>query len=248
MASPTRDLVFISYAHEDATWLERVQKFLKPYVRQGQLQIWADPYLKAGDLWKREIDTALSRAAVGVVLVSPDCLASDFIMDVEVPALLAAAERDDLTIFCIPISSTPWRITDLRHYQWARDGDDPLDLLEVPQRNRALVEITEKLAEAATVRASRVELVTASPVVAHRDPVAPIIAAPSGRPGALRGVPDLPPHYLPRPEDLGRLREALLGGSGSAMGITGVSYKLGLQGQGGIGKSVLAAALARDEE
>lgn len=248
MSLIARDLVFISYAHEDATWLERLQKFLKPYVREGRLQIWADPYIKAGDLWRREIDTALSRTAVGVVLVSPDCLDSDFIMDVEVPALLAAAEQDQLTIFCIPVSSSAWKTTNLRHYQWAGNPSEPLDLLEVPQRNRALVEITEKLAETATSRASRVVVSTPAPVFAPRRPVTPIVAVPSGQPGAFHGVPELPPHYLPRPEDLDRLRDAVLGGTETAMGITGVSYKLGLQGQGGIGKSVLAAALARDEE
>jgi hypothetical protein len=60
-------------------------------------------------------------------------------------------------------------------------------------------------------------------------------------------VPDLPPHYLPREADLAGLKQKLLAG-GANVGITGQSSAVGLQGMGGIGKSVLATALARDSE
>jgi hypothetical protein len=63
----------------------------------------------------------------------------------------------------------------------------------------------------------------------------------------LHGVPDLPPHYLPREANLVDLKQKLLDGGGN-MGITGQSSAIGLQGMGGIGKTVLAAALAHDSE
>jgi hypothetical protein len=59
----------------------------------------------------------------------------------------------------------------------------------------------------------------------------------------LHSVPDLPPHYLPREDVLGALKQRLLMGDAS-----GQEQALGVQGMGGIGKSVLAAALARDLE
>src|SRR5271157_2953477 len=65
--------------------------------------------------------------------------------------------------------------------------------------------------------------------------------------GKLHGVPELPPHYLPREADLGALKQKLLSG-GASVGITGRSSAVGVQGMGGIGKSVLAAALAHDSE
>ena len=46
-------------------------------------------------------------------------------------------------------------------------------------------------------------------------------------------------------EELAGLREAVLGAGDGVVGVTGTA--LGLHGQGGIGKTVLAAALARDE-
>jgi WD40 repeat protein len=63
----------------------------------------------------------------------------------------------------------------------------------------------------------------------------------------LYGVPELPPHYLPRETHLAVLKQKLITG-GANVGITGQSSAVGVQGMGGIGKSVLAAALARDLE
>jgi WD40 repeat protein len=63
----------------------------------------------------------------------------------------------------------------------------------------------------------------------------------------LHGVPDLPPHYLPREEVLTGLKEELLSGDAS-VAITGQGQPVGVQGMGGIGKTVLAAALAHDSE
>ena len=60
-------------------------------------------------------------------------------------------------------------------------------------------------------------------------------------------VPDLPKRSLPRDEDLVALRELVLGESANKLVMTGVARKVGLQGMGGVGKSVLAAMVARDE-
>src|ERR1700692_3602955 len=65
--------------------------------------------------------------------------------------------------------------------------------------------------------------------------------------GELHGVPELPPHYLPREADLAGLKRKLLAG-GANVGITGQSSAVGVQGMGGIGKTVLAAAVAHDLE
>ncbi|HYN38981.1 MAG TPA: NB-ARC domain-containing protein, partial [Rhodospirillales bacterium] len=67
-------------------------------------------------------------------------------------------------------------------------------------------------------------------------------------PANLHGVPELPPHFLPRPETLGELKQKLLATDSGTVGVTGVAIRVGVHGMGGIGKSVLAAALARDDE
>jgi hypothetical protein len=65
--------------------------------------------------------------------------------------------------------------------------------------------------------------------------------------GKLHGVPDLPAHYLPRENELIELKEKLLADVRN-VAITGRGQAVGVQGMGGIGKTVLAAALAHDSE
>jgi WD40 repeat protein len=72
-------------------------------------------------------------------------------------------------------------------------------------------------------------------------------AAPAPTPGKLGNVPELPPHFLPRPDQLRALADRLLAGAGQPVAITGAG-RVGVQGMGGIGKSVLAAAVAREPE
>jgi len=80
--------VFVSYCREDAEWLRRFVVMLKPEVRGRGMQLWSDTLVGTSRKWRPEIDDAIARADVALLLVSPDFLASDFIMDEELPALI----------------------------------------------------------------------------------------------------------------------------------------------------------------
>ncbi len=81
--------LFISYSHKDADWLDRVQTHLAILRMQGQVTAWSDKDIQAGDRWNDDIEAAMREADVAVLLVSPNFLASDFIMRKELPGLLA---------------------------------------------------------------------------------------------------------------------------------------------------------------
>ncbi len=66
--------------------------------------------------------------------------------------------------------------------------------------------------------------------------------------GKLVAVPTLPLYYLAQPDRLLDLRNAVLNNLERPLVVTGAAARIGVQGMGGIGKSVLAAALARDLE
>lgn len=248
MSAPARDSVFISYSHRDRMWLDWMLTFLKPFTRAGTLSVWSDAYIEGGGVWRRDIETALDRAAVGLLLVSPHFLASDFIMDEELPELLELEREERLRLLWVPVSASHWKQCPLKDYQAAWPTDAPLDTLAEPQRNAALVQITEAVAEAA------VKYVTAAPVtleVPFRERLTVSVGATPRKtraPGKLHDVPALPLHFVPRADELDRLRRLLLESASGALGITAEPGRMGLHGQGGIGKSVLAAALARDEE
>ncbi|GJL68895.1 MAG: hypothetical protein NPIRA06_15300 [Nitrospirales bacterium] len=105
------------------------------------------PYIEVGNVGKREIDHALPQAKVGLLLISPHFLDSDFIMNHEVPPLEEASENGLMHKFCGPISSSLAVPTCLDKYQWARPPKEPLDLLPEPEQHAAIVRISKTLVE-----------------------------------------------------------------------------------------------------
>ena len=118
--------VFISYSHQDVTHLARLQRYLSPHVHNGTILLWDDTRLKPGDEWKRSIERALSSARVAVLLVSVDFLASEFITQVEVPLLLAAAEARGTCILPVILTPCLFRRTTLSRFQAVNDPALPL--------------------------------------------------------------------------------------------------------------------------
>ena len=83
-------VVFVSYSREDAEWRRRFTEMLKPLVRERRLEVWSDERLLTGYEWRPQLAAAIARSRAALLLVSPSFLASDFIMEQELPAL---AER-----------------------------------------------------------------------------------------------------------------------------------------------------------
>jgi O-acetyl-ADP-ribose deacetylase (regulator of RNase III) len=142
---PTPDTVFISYAHRDAEWVGRLQTMLKPLVRTSGITIWDDGAIRAGTNYRDEIAAALESARVAILLVSPNFLASDFIAERELPPLLAAARRDELTVICVHLSASLYTDTELETYQAANNPQRPLDMLSPAEQNQQLVSICQQI-------------------------------------------------------------------------------------------------------
>ena len=215
-----RDQVFISYSHKDKDWLDRLQTTLKPLVRNGALTVWADTQIRAGDKWKEEIEAALSRAKIAVLLVSQDFLASDFIANEELPPLLEAAEKEGLTIFWVPVTASLYEETDIAKYQAAHDPNAPLDGLAEPELNVALVAIGKKIQEISSLQQ---EPPKASNLGKNYDPPESI---------SIAHLPTTPQHFVGREKELKQLDEVWDNEKTNIISL--VAF-------GGVGKSALVA-------
>ncbi|HEY6890890.1 MAG TPA: NB-ARC domain-containing protein, partial [Solirubrobacter sp.] len=236
--SANAPLVFVSYAREDKELCRRLVLMLALVLKGRGYEVWWDQVMVAGE-WRAQLEEQLERAVAGIVLISEYSLTSRYVMEEELTRLLARGRV--APIYCRPC---PWE-------------SDPViaSLQFLGSTERALAELDEsrgELAAALSALAKQApDFLGLRPRVDGAREVAPApdarsyAAAISDRTGALHGVPELPGDYFERAVELDRLRELLLAAGGGVIGLAG-SLTYGLQGAGGIGKSVIAAALARD--
>ena len=135
-------LVFVSYCREDAEWLRRFAVMLKPEVRERGVEVWTDTQIGPSREWRPEIDAALARADVALLLVSPDFLASDFVMDQELPVLL---ERGVPLVPVLLRSCRYKTVRALASAQWGHDPERDGPVAMADDVHGAIVRVTDAL-------------------------------------------------------------------------------------------------------
>jgi TIR domain len=100
--------LFFSYAHEDEALRDELAKHLKLLERQGIIQSWHDRNITAGEEWKNAIDVNLESAAIILLLISADFLASDYCYDIEMKTALERHDRNEARVIPIILRSVDW--------------------------------------------------------------------------------------------------------------------------------------------
>jgi hypothetical protein len=139
-----RTKVFFSYSHKDKVWLDRLLVFLRPLEREGKLDLWDDRRIIPGMKWRHEIDAALSECRIAIPLISSDFLASDFILDEELPKMLQAAESDGVLV--MPVILRPSRFLRagiISEFQSVNPPSSPLSRLRRPQWEQIFAEFAD---------------------------------------------------------------------------------------------------------
>ena len=121
---------------------------LAPLVRTGAISLWDDTTIRVGQKWEDEIQQALARAKVALLLVSDDFLASDFIAKNELPPLLQAAEQEGLTIVWVYIGYCLYEETEIASYQAAHDVAQPLESLPEAKQNEVIKSVSKEILQA----------------------------------------------------------------------------------------------------
>src|SRR4030067_2678817 len=105
MTAPT---VFISYSHKDEEWKDRLVTHLGVLEKEGLLDLWDDRRIELGDDWRPDIEGAIGRAAIAILMVSANFLTSKFILDEEIPKFLARREKEGLRVIPIIVKPCAW--------------------------------------------------------------------------------------------------------------------------------------------
>lgn len=142
--------VFISYAHEDRAWCERLLAHLGGLRYSGQLAVFDDQQIKPGERWDDRIRGELDGAAVVVPLISPSFIGSRYCSLDELLAALQANKRlvpvivDHVDLEALPVAAIQCLPKDERQ--------NLMPLVDWANPNRALAAI------AAVIRKTTAEL------------------------------------------------------------------------------------------
>jgi hypothetical protein len=98
--------VFVSYARANR---DLATRFLKKFKEQAapsklyQYVFWRDNDILVGEKWHEEIQAALTQCDLGLVLISPALLGSQYIQDHELPKFLKSGGESVIPVLLQPI-------------------------------------------------------------------------------------------------------------------------------------------------
>lgn len=110
MATQTTDAieVFYSYAHGDEALKNELVKHLANLERQGVITGWHDRKITAGQEWAGEIDEHLNSARVILLLISPDFMFSNYCNDIEVRRAMERHEAGEARVIPVILRAVDW--------------------------------------------------------------------------------------------------------------------------------------------
>ena len=115
-------------------------------MRESTIEVWDDTQIKPGAIWAAEIQSALEKAKVAVLLISADFMASDFIASNELPSLLHAAKEDGATIIPVIVSASIFpRMERLARFQAVNDPSRPLVDMTQGEQEAIFAKIAEQV-------------------------------------------------------------------------------------------------------
>ena len=101
--------LFFSYSHKDEALRDELETHLKLLQRQNVISTWHDRKISPGDEWDGEIDSRLERAAIILLLISADFIASNYCWDKEVRRALERHAVKEATVIPILLRSCDWQ-------------------------------------------------------------------------------------------------------------------------------------------
>lgn len=120
--------LFYSYAHSDERLCKRLETHLSALRQQGVITEWYNRKIVAGSDWKESINAHLMTAAVILLLISPDFLASDYCYGVEMHRALARHATGDASVIPVILRPVDWQGMPFAHLQCVPTDAKPVTM------------------------------------------------------------------------------------------------------------------------
>lgn len=135
--------VFISYAHEDALWMERVRTGLTVQQNLGMVHMYSDVLIESGQRWEEEIRYRLDTCDIAILIVSDNFCRSAFVKEKELPWLL---DRNNPPVTILALRTSGKMILEpLKAIKFVHDMNHCLDDLTPIEQENALKELVVSL-------------------------------------------------------------------------------------------------------
>jgi TIR domain len=143
--NPTSIELFYSYSHLDEALCKELQKHLTNLKRSGLIHDWYDRKIEPGSKWAIEIEQAIERAGIVLLLISADFFASQFILEIELPFALARHSAGQTTVIPVLLRPVEWRDSPISKLQVLPSHARPVTLW--PNRDEAFSDVAGSLRE-----------------------------------------------------------------------------------------------------
>ncbi|MFV0526306.1 MAG: NB-ARC domain-containing protein [Acidimicrobiales bacterium] len=253
-------IVFISYARDhdfDRDMSRRMAQLLRRPVADLATVFLDEVSIRPNDVIDDEIQEAIDQTAAAVLLVSPSFIDSDYVNDIELPAIYGRHHEDLCQIWPLNVRrSVISRHPFLDGHLLSPDLDHPLHGRSKHEQETLLAELAEAIITFLDEPSSTPDtpdgagqdpppsgappdVPPAAPLATDGDPSDPN----GGHRRGMLGVPELRDDYVKRDAAVDRIWADL--DRHPTAGISG-QPGIGLAGEGGVGKTVLAAAVCHD--
>lgn len=134
---------FVSYSHADESFRGELNKHMSLLQREGLIDIWSDHRIPPGGELDGQISASLEEASLILLLVSPDFIASDYCIDIEMTRALEKHDAGEAVV--VPIILRP---CDFKSSPFGRLKALPTDAKPValwPNRDQAFLDVVQQL-------------------------------------------------------------------------------------------------------
>ena len=134
---------FISYSHQDKTYLDLLHKHLAQLERSGIIKTWTDNDILAGDKLNTAISDSLQESQLFLALLSPDYISSNYCYEKEFAKAEQMQNENQIIILPIILEPCDWKSTPFAEYKGLPKDAKPVS--DWSNKNTAMLDVIQNI-------------------------------------------------------------------------------------------------------